>query len=236
MPDAQPLVGGAPRRPGWGTFWAAVAAVGTLAGAVIPIVLYHGGQGPTTVVSHESSAYPTTTEPPDPTTPAPETTDPPVTDPATTPDDPSSGGGLTYGQEELADRVDDKSLYGCESHSTYISLAAAAINCRASDGGPTVRSPLVLSFASHADMDSWMAEEEASFSLATGAGPCSSAGSYKGVWNQAGTEKGRMACHWTSDSYYRIAWSYDDALVIVVAEDAGAASLYYWWYQDPLGL
>lgn len=227
-----------------GLVFTGVAAIGTLLGGVTGVLGGHRADSsdsePRVVITSETedpTDEPTTDEPTtdEPTTEEPgptgTETDPGPTDTETPTDDPT--GSLTTAEQDLAGLVSNGWLSACESAED--GTAAAALNCTASASGPT-RRPLVLSFDSSSAVADWMTSEKSKFQVTDSSGRCMSEQDYKGTWNNDSVPQGALVCHWTGDGYFRVAWSYDDKSVVVVAESKQAADLITWWKDSPSSL
>ncbi|MEU7058950.1 PT domain-containing protein [Streptomyces sp. NPDC046197] len=248
------------RRTARATIWAAVIGgcativAGVLAALVAGVFQTDAGPRTVSVVSSPPSAESSSADagPGDRTTssasgpgdgsaspaddPSGEPTDDPTDTPAGSPTDdpggdPTDSSGLTPQQRELADRIAGGDLSGCRAASPG-AYASAAVNCRSATG--PARNPLVVSFADAGRMALWLNAEKSRFTVSTLAANCYTAQAYAGPWyNRYGARTGTILCHWDSGRY-RMAWSYDDKLVAVVAEDPNASSLVTWWRGIPV--
>ncbi|SNX62063.1 hypothetical protein SAMN06272735_3814 [Streptomyces sp. TLI_55] len=227
----QPPDDRAHRRAARATIWqGVVVGIATIVAAVLAAYfsgVFNGGsdQKPTSSVSSAPLPPGDTGDSPTPKRPVDDRT-------SETPDDEITSeepdGALTADERALAERVGGD-LSGCRSADPG-DYASVAVNCESAQGPAT--DPIVLSFADADQMRNWMTEETSDFTVSE-TGSCENHGNYAGLWNLYGTDAGTVACHW-GDGVYRIAWSFEDQLIGVVAESPDADSLVTWWKSAPV--
>jgi hypothetical protein len=154
----------------------------------------------------------------------------PVITPPATPSATSEG--LSTAQQSLRDRLASDLFLSCNpAPSEQTSGIEAAINCRVKHAGPD-QNPLILKFATHQDLLGWEAREKAY--VPSNASDCPK-GKYAGTWkNDAGVVSGKLYCFWTTDhdlKHLRIAWTFTDKDVAVLADGASGKAVYDWWLK-----
>jgi len=158
-------------------------------------------------------------------TPTPTTPTPSVTASA-------SSEGLSAAEQRLRNRLVSSLFLSCAAAPKEETAGIeAAINCKVRQAGPD-QNPLILKFSTHQDMLDWGEREKAYVPSNTNECP---KGKYTGTWkNDSGVVSGQLACFWTTDhdlKHLRIAWTFTDKDVAVLADGASGASVYGWWLK-----
>jgi hypothetical protein len=137
---------------------------------------------------------------------------------------------LTAAEQSLVGRVKSAVLAGCvPAKASESGDVVAAVNCRAAQAGPT-KLPLVMQFASADAMNGWMARYAAGIAFGSG-GSCAD-GPYNNQWTSPATNNaraGQLVCRPVAAGDFAVAWSFDTAAVVVLADGAEGPSLYQWW-------
>jgi hypothetical protein len=155
-----------------------------------------------------------------------------VTTPSLTATASAASENLSTAQQSLRDRLASDLFLSCNpAPSEQTSGIEAAINCRVKHAGPD-QNPLILKFATHQDMLDWEEREKAYVPSNTSDCP---KGKYAGTWkNDAGAVSGKLYCFWTTDhdlKHLRIAWTFTDKDVAVLADGASGEAVYGWWLK-----
>lgn len=151
--------------------------------------------------------------------------------PSPTPVPPSpSGAQLTAAERSLVGRIRSTVLAGCvPAKASESGDVAAAVNCRSVQAGPS-KLPLVMQFSTVDAMNAWMTRYAAGITF--GAGGTCAAGPYNNQWNSPATNNaraGQLVCRPVSTGDFALAWSFDTAAVVILADGADGASVYQWW-------
>lgn len=149
-------------------------------------------------------------------------------------DDPSPGPAqFTQPERLLANRIDSSNLKHCvPARSEESERILAAINCEPAKSGPT-KNPLVMQFASWEEMNAWATRWSANMK-ATGGENCVS-GQYAKRWRSEvvnDRQVGDLVCKRISDTEFRIAWTFDDKSIAVIADGSTGESLVAWWKSN----
>jgi hypothetical protein len=181
------------------------------------------------LVGHGSDRTAAATSTPSPLTPTSLT---PTSPTPTTTVITVAGEGLDLAQRNLRDRLAADLFLSCDpAPKEETAGIEAAINCRVRQAGPD-QNPLILKFATHQDMLDWGARESSYVPSNTSDCPV---GKYVGTWkNDAGVVSGQLACFWTTDhdlKHLRIAWTFTDEDVAVLADGASGQAVYGWWLK-----
>jgi hypothetical protein len=149
-------------------------------------------------------------------------------DPAEVP--PADPSQFTQPERLLANRIKSSVLNQCvPARSEESATILAAINCGSVKPGPT-KNPLVLQFASWEDLSAWATRWSTNMKAA-GDANCAS-GSYTDRWTSTavnGRQVGDLVCKKISDTEFRMAWTFDEEAIAVIADGSTGESLVAWW-------
>ena len=151
--------------------------------------------------------------------------------PSSSPVPPSPAAAvLTAAEQSLVGRVKSAVLFGCvPAKKDESGDVVAAVNCRSAQAGPT-KLPLVMQFASLDAMNAWMVRYAGGTAFGSG-GSCAS-GPYNNQWTSPATgnaRSGQLVCKPVAAGDFAMAWSFDSAGVVVLAEAGDGPTLYQWW-------
>ena len=154
-----------------------------------------------------------------------------VASPTSAPVAPSpTAAQLTAAEQSLVGRLRSTVLVGCvPSTANETGQVVAAVNCRTALPGPT-KQPLVMQFSSLDATNAWMARYAGGIAFGS-VGSCAN-GPYNNQWTSPATGNarvGQLVCNPASTGGFQLAWSFDTASVVVLADGTDGPSLYQWW-------
>ncbi len=141
-------------------------------------------------------------------------------------------GQLTGAQLALVARIKSSVLTGCRPTTQAPPLGTVAVNCNPVAAGPT-KMPAVIQFTSQAAMNQWMSTNWQS--SVTGLSTDCAQGNYNREWTSPATNNqraGQVVCKQTASNDFTMAWTFDTALIGVVAEGPDGATIFQWWKNN----
>jgi hypothetical protein len=151
-----------------------------------------------------------------------------VSDAADCPAPSPTAASLSPAEQALAGSLNSNALDDCVAVPAEEGGAViAAVSCRTVQPGPTVQ-PIVTRFSNLAATRAWFNSYS---SNVTDDGDCPD-GHMRENWTYPDGDTGLLACGFTVNGGFEIAWVLDAGLTSVITEGANGPAMYSWWVHN----